>query len=223
LFFRSTADLPSLPSSPPSQTTSEIFKDAGVNLISFDYSGYGASGGAPSFRGAAADAAAALEWTRTAHGLSAADIVIYGQSLGTGPAVVLAARTPGIAGLVLHSGTTGALRRRDEAAAAASPSDPAAGLTLAWSPHPDEGIPVAGLLAKTSCPLLIVHGTDDKTNLHAESQALAAVGGAARTTFFSAVGHGHDDVETRCAGYGPAVRAFLGRAFDAAAAAVSEA
>lgn len=132
---------------------------------------------------------------------------------------MLAARTPGIAGLVLHSGTTGALRRRDVVAAAAAPDDPAAGLTLTWTPHPDEGIPVAGLLAKTTCPLLLVHGTDDKTNLHVESEALARVGGPARTQFFSAVGHGHDDVETRCGGYGDVVRGFLGRAYEAAAAA----
>lgn len=132
---------------------------------------------------------------------------------------MLAARTPGIAGLVLRSGTTGALRRRDVVAAAAAPDDPAAGLTLTWTPHPNEGIPVAGLLAKTTCPLLLVHGTDDKTNLHVESEALARVGGPARTQFFSAVGHGHDDVETRCGGYGDVVRGFLGRAYEAAAAA----
>lgn len=201
----------------------EVFKDAGVNLVSFDYSGYGASGGAPCLRSAAADAAAALAWTVATHGVAPADVVLYGQSLGTGPATVLAARTPGVAGLVLHSGTTGALRRRAGARADDPPAEPATseGLTLAWAPHPDEGVPVAGLLAKTACPVLILHGTDDATNLHPESVALAAVAGD-RATFVSAPGCGHNDVETAWPAYGATVRGFLGRAYEGAAAAAAE-
>jgi fermentation-respiration switch protein FrsA (DUF1100 family) len=189
--------------------------------VAFDYSGYGASGGAPSVRGAVADAAAALDWALTTAALTPADLVIYGQSLGTGPATVLAARMPGLAGLVLHAGTTGVLRRRaGNGGGAGNGGDAAATVThplsLDWDPHPDEAIPVAGLLVKTICPVLLVHGTEDATNMHAESVALAAVAGD-RATLLSAEGYGHDDVEIRCPAYGPALRQFLGRAFEGGA------
>ena len=110
---------------------------------------------------------------------------------------------------------------------------PHLGLALDWAPHPDDAIPVAGLLAKTACPVLLIHGTADATNLYAESVALASVVGATagggdgggdqapsagRATFLSAEGYGHDDVEIRCPAYGPALRSFLGRAFEAGAA-----
>lgn len=217
---------PPSPLSPPPPSpfslSSEVYKDAGVNLVTFDYSGYGASGGAPSVPGAVADAAAALAWALGGCGggglaLTPSDVVIYGQSLGTGPATVLAARHPGLAGLVLHAGTTGALRRRvDGRGGGGCPAPPHPPLSLDWAPHPDEAIPVAGLLPMTACPVLLVHGTADATNMHAEPVALAAVVGPARGAFLSADGFGHDDVETRCPAYGPSLRAFLGRAFDGA-------
>lgn len=40
-------------------------------------------------------------------GFSPSDIVLYGQSIGSGPTVNLAARTPKVAGVVLHAAFSG--------------------------------------------------------------------------------------------------------------------
>ena len=57
-----------------------------------------------------ADAAAALSHLLKSHGRELGDVVLYGQSVGTGPTSWLAARSPGIAGVVLHSAFTSGLR-----------------------------------------------------------------------------------------------------------------
>ena len=73
------------------------------NIMCFDYSGYGQSSGvSPSVSDTYADIDACLDWL-LANGKARKDIVLYGQSVGSGPSVNLAARTPDIAGMVLHS------------------------------------------------------------------------------------------------------------------------
>lgn len=53
-------------------------------LFTFDYRGFGRSGGHPSRRGLHLDALAALDWAlvRAPRGSAGADVVLYGQSLG---------------------------------------------------------------------------------------------------------------------------------------------
>lgn len=52
-------------------------------------------------RACAAVQARPLQWCR--YNRSPGDIVLYGQSVGSGPSVDLAARTRGLAGVILHS------------------------------------------------------------------------------------------------------------------------
>ncbi len=73
----------------------------GVNVLLFDYRGYGRSQGQPSEEGTYRDAQAACEWLRQ-KGLAGTNIVAFGESLGGGVAAELAAREP-IGGLVLES------------------------------------------------------------------------------------------------------------------------
>jgi hypothetical protein len=72
----------------------------GLNVLAIDYRGYGRSAGHPSEAGLYTDARAAYAWLmqRT----DAASMVVYGESLGGGPACELAA-TSKVAGLVLQS------------------------------------------------------------------------------------------------------------------------
>lgn len=70
--------------------------------MGYDYSGYGASSGTATVAGTLNDISACLEWLYAA-GKQPSDIVLYGQSVGSGPSVYLAAATPSVAGLVLHS------------------------------------------------------------------------------------------------------------------------
>lgn len=70
-----------------------------VNVVAYDYSGYGASGGSPSEEQTYADITAAYNWTKIT---TSTPILLYGQSVGSGPSCYLASRVP-IAGLILHS------------------------------------------------------------------------------------------------------------------------
>jgi len=66
----------------------------GVNILTFDYRGFGESTGAPDEQGSYADAHAAYDLLRTKYQVSPSRIVIYGHSLGTGVAVQLASTVP---------------------------------------------------------------------------------------------------------------------------------
>ena len=60
----------------------------GYDVLLIDYRGYGKSAGTPTEAGLYADARAAYAWLRERH--APGDIVIYGRSLGSGPATQLA-------------------------------------------------------------------------------------------------------------------------------------
>ena len=74
---------------------------SGLNVLLFDYRGYGRSGGRPSEEGTYLDAEAAYDWLRR-RGFVGGNIVAFGESLGGGIATALAIRKP-IGGLVLES------------------------------------------------------------------------------------------------------------------------
>jgi fermentation-respiration switch protein FrsA (DUF1100 family) len=113
------------------------------------YRGYGGSTGSPSEAGLVSDANAAYDWL-TKHNVPASNIVLVGESLGTGVAVQLAARRP-VAAIALEAPFT-------------STAD-VARLSYWWLP--------VGLLMKDQfrsidflkdvhVPLLVMHGTDDR-------------------------------------------------------------
>lgn len=73
----------------------------GYSVLAIDYRRYGLSEGQPSESNTAADALLAYQYLRTKLGIPADRIVIFGYSLGSGPAVELALHEPA-AGLVLQ-------------------------------------------------------------------------------------------------------------------------
>ncbi len=74
---------------------------AGVNVLAFDYRGYGRSQGRPNEEGTYRDAQAAFAWLGQ-QGYAGTNIVVYGESLGGGIASELAVREP-VGGLILQS------------------------------------------------------------------------------------------------------------------------
>jgi fermentation-respiration switch protein FrsA (DUF1100 family) len=76
----------------------------GVNVLVFDYRGYGRSEGRPSEEGTYRDAQAAYQWLRQ-KGFPGTNIIAFGESLGGGVAAELALREP-LGGLVLQSSFT---------------------------------------------------------------------------------------------------------------------
>src|SRR5262249_30784559 len=77
----------------------------GTGLVALSYRGYGGSSGAPAQGGLVNDAGAAHRLTRARS--PAGSIVLWGESLGTGVAVALAAQKP-VGHLILQSPFTSA-------------------------------------------------------------------------------------------------------------------
>ncbi|KAI4341363.1 hypothetical protein MLD38_026095 [Melastoma candidum] len=92
----------------------ELFTDLSihlkVNLLGYDYSGYGQSTGKPSEHNTYADIEAAYMCLEETFGTKQEDIVLYGQSVGSGPTVDLALGLPRLKGVVLHSPILSGLR-----------------------------------------------------------------------------------------------------------------
>jgi uncharacterized protein len=120
----------------------------GTGLVAVSYRGYAGSSGRPSEDGLLLDAEAAFAFTVARY--TAAGIVVWGFSLGTGVAVALAAKHP-IAKLILEAPYTSTA----DVAAALYPIVPVR-LLMHNQFHSDQRI--GGVTA----PLLIMHGTDDR-------------------------------------------------------------
>lgn len=74
------------------------YLDAGMGVLLVGYRGYGANPGAPTEEGLYADGRAALDFLAAA-GVAPAQTVLYGESIGTGVAVHLAAERAAVAPL----------------------------------------------------------------------------------------------------------------------------
>jgi uncharacterized protein len=150
----------------------------GANVIIPDYEGYGMSGGKPSESGCYAAADAAYAYLLGRKDIDSRKIVAMGWSLGGATAIDLASRQP-VAELITVSAFT-------------SMHD-MAHLTIPWLP--------TSLLVKyrfdnlsklptISCPILIVHGTDDELIPFAMAARLAAAAkGSVRRINIQGAGH----------------------------------
>jgi hypothetical protein len=81
------------------------------NVISYDYSGYGESGGCPMEANTYRDIAGVYEWTlKNICSDDASKIILYGQSVGSGPCCHLASKEDDLGGMILHSPFTSGMR-----------------------------------------------------------------------------------------------------------------
>jgi fermentation-respiration switch protein FrsA (DUF1100 family) len=79
-------------------------RDLGLSVLALDYRGYGRSEGSPSEAGLMDDARTARRWLADRAKVREADIVLWGESIGTAVAVDLS--TDGARGLILESAFT---------------------------------------------------------------------------------------------------------------------
>jgi len=116
---------------------------AGFSVLAYDYDGYGTSEGKPGEQAAYDDEDAAYDYLTVTRRIPPDSIIIYGRSVGSGPAVHLAARKP-VAGLILQSPFVSAFR------------------VLTRVPLlPFDKFPNYKDIRKVHCPLLIIHGDSD--------------------------------------------------------------
>ncbi|XP_023873116.1 uncharacterized protein LOC111985688 isoform X1 [Quercus suber] len=81
-----------------------------VNFMGYDYSGYGQSSGKPSEQNTYSDIEAAYRCLVEKYGTKEEDIILYGQSVGSGPTLDLATRLPNLRAVILHSPIMSGLR-----------------------------------------------------------------------------------------------------------------
>ncbi|KAH0463887.1 hypothetical protein IEQ34_006673 [Dendrobium chrysotoxum] len=81
-----------------------------INLMGYDYSGYGQSSGKPTEYNTYADIEAVYECLKEQYKVADEDIILYGQSVGSGPTLDLASRLPNLRAVVLHSPILSGLR-----------------------------------------------------------------------------------------------------------------
>ena len=122
----------------------EELRRHGFAVIGFDYRGYGASTGGPTTTsGAIRDLESVYEYAIHALGVQPSRLVLYGRSVGGGPATDLAARLP-IAGLVLESTFTSAF------------------VVMTRVPLlPFDRFPNLRHIRHVNAPVLVMHGTAD--------------------------------------------------------------
>ncbi|XP_057448673.1 uncharacterized protein LOC130740177 isoform X2 [Lotus japonicus] len=111
----------------------------------YDYSGYGASTGKPSESSTYADIEAIYECLESEYGVGQEDIILYGQSVGSGPTLHLAAKLPRLRGVVLHSGILSGLRVLCHVK-----------FSFCFDIYKN-----INKIKKVKCPVLVIHGTED--------------------------------------------------------------
>ncbi|KAI5352922.1 hypothetical protein L3X38_005814 [Prunus dulcis] len=124
----------------------ELSLHLGVNLMGYDYSGYGQSSGKPSEQDTYADIEAAYKCLEETYGIKEEDVILYGQSVGSGPALELAIRLPHLRAVVLHSPILSGLRVMYPVKK-----------TFWFDIYKNiDKIPFV------NCPVLVIHGTEDE-------------------------------------------------------------
>lgn len=173
-----------------------IFHDAGAAQLWIEWRGYGESGGSPDEPGLYRDALAGWAWLNAVKAVPPERLILYGESLGNGPAVELAARVPA-AGLIVDSGFT---------------SIPDMGrIVLPWFPSRLARIRFDNLsrLPKIAIPTMFLHSRQDDIIPYEMARRNFAASGSAKKTFVELKGsHNEGFLETGPA-YGKAIKDFL--------------
>lgn len=116
-----------------------------VNIMSYDYSGYGASTGKPSEFNTYYDIEAVYNCLKNEYGIKQEDVILYGQSVGSGPTLHLAARSPRLRAVVLHSAILSGIRVLYNVK-----------LTFWFDIFKN-----IDKIRNVNCPVLVIHGTND--------------------------------------------------------------
>jgi fermentation-respiration switch protein FrsA (DUF1100 family) len=152
-----------------------------VNVLGYDYQSYGLTQGecdeAACFRAVRACFAHLLQV-----GADPDSIVLMGRSLGSGPTVELAMREPGIAGVVLQSPLLSVLRTALSASLARA----------SWLRKADL-FENAEKISAVSCPVFVLHGTDDRIVPHEHGVEIGRLAPNAVRHWW-VEGRGHNDL-----------------------------
>ncbi|XP_019181970.1 PREDICTED: protein ABHD17B-like [Ipomoea nil] len=117
-----------------------------INIMSYDYSGYGASSGKPTEFNTYHDIEAVYDCLKSKYGIKQEDVILYGQSVGSGPTLHLASRLKRLRGVVLHSAILSGIRVLYPVK-----------MTLWFDIFKN-----IDKIREVNCPVLVIHGTEDE-------------------------------------------------------------
>ena len=139
-----------------------LFHSLGLDILIFDYRGFGESEGKPSEKGTYLDVKAAWDYLLEERMISPEEIIIFGRSLGAAIAVDLASQHPS-AGVILESAFTSV----PDMAASLYPWLPVRLLSRYRYNSLD-------MIARITSPLLVVHSREDDIIPFAHGEKLFA-------------------------------------------------
>ncbi|MBF0309950.1 MAG: alpha/beta hydrolase [Magnetococcales bacterium] len=154
-----------------------LFREVGAPVLFFDYRGYGKSPGRPTEQNLYDDVLTAWDYLRQARGVAPERIVLYGFSLGGGPATWLADRQAP-AGLVLESAFSSLV----DVAQEHYPWLPVGRLTRYRFDN-------VSRLKEIQAPTLIVHCRDDRVVPPVHGQRLHDAAAGPKTLFWTRGDH----------------------------------
>lgn len=144
---------------------------------------YGRSSGLPTMSDTLADSEAAYDYLMKTYPSESRRVIVYGQSLGSGPTLHLS-RTRRVSGVVVHSGFASAMRVLEGATRAST----------RWF----DVYPNIDLIRSTRACVFIVHGVEDQEIAVAHGRVLAeAAPNSFKPWFVQGAGHNNIEVDFR--------------------------
>lgn len=156
--------------------------EQGYGALSAEYRGYSGNPGKPTEQGLYKDAHAYMQWLQS-QGILTNNIIVYGESVGTGPAVQIAVDYPNLNRLILQTPFTGL-------ADAAKVHYPFLPVGLLLKDRYENILKIREI--KT--PLIVVHGTKDAVIPYAQGKALYDAAPEPKS-FITVEGAGHNDLD----------------------------
>jgi fermentation-respiration switch protein FrsA (DUF1100 family) len=153
----------------------EVFREAGFQVLAYDYPGYGLSPGVSTTESVNAAADACWSWLVEGQGIAPSSIFPYGRSLGGGPALELAIRRP-VGGVITEATFLSAYR-----------------VMTKWQLLPWDRFNNLAAVRELTVPLLVIHGTGDRIVPFSHGRALVEAA-AGPKTFCWVDGAGHNDI-----------------------------
>ncbi|MBW4521337.1 MAG: alpha/beta hydrolase [Scytolyngbya sp. HA4215-MV1] len=155
--------------------TLQTIQAIGFSVFAYEYRGYGTSQGNPSEQGTYRDIDAAYAYLTQHLRIPPDRILLYGWSVGGGPSVDLATRKP-ISGLILEGTFTSTF------------------VVMTRIPlFPFDRFNNLSKIHQVRCPILIIHGTDDRVVPFSHSQVLLKAANEPKR-FLWVQGAGHHDL-----------------------------
>jgi abhydrolase domain-containing protein 17 len=154
-----------------------LHKELKVNILGYEYQGYGLYKGTSSENNCYSDIQNAFYFLRS-RGVADENIILYGRSLGTGPTVELASRWINLKGVVLESPYTSVLGVVSE--------------TLADTSYCVDPFRNNSKIHLIKSPILILHGTDDEIIPYEHAQKLQ---NRSKCNLITLNGGGHNNLQ----------------------------